>query len=292
MNRCRYAFQAAMGGELPSARTLPETYGTEDGERMSCIISGVSNFILSDMAACDISFEVARKRARMLGLARHAESPETGDRESAQKLATLAALYHRRPVDAREMSVTGIADISALDLEIASELGYAVKPLGVIRPGEAGRLLVHAYPALVPNGHPLAAIAGARQAVLMEGSPSGSFLISEPVSNPWDGPVRSVKNMPGKERLPLAPIGGLISGNYLRFTLTDRPGAMGEIAGLLARYWISVDFAMQKSLPGRTGVTAVILTRPARDIEVREALGLISSMPFIIGKTQRMRIHV
>jgi hypothetical protein len=60
---------------------------------------------------------------------------------------------------------------------------------------------------------------------------------------------------------------------------------------VLARYGISIHFAQQKALPDREGVSLVLLTQPARDQDVRDALGKIHTAAFVAGRTQMLRIH-
>ncbi|MDB5104343.1 MAG: hom [Fibrobacteres bacterium] len=305
------AFEGAVGGSIPIVKTLQESFVANDIDGMACIINGTCNHILTEMTDRKIPFLDALKEAQALGYAEADPTLDVEGMDAAHKLAILAALSYRKFVDYREMSVTGITQITPLDLELAGESGYAVKLLGVLEPGPDGNLFAHVYPALLAKGHPLASIHGVSNAVFVKGSAAGSHILSGPGAGglPTASAVvgdlihvcrqmgnnlfseHTVNCMPREEKMQLVPIGALVSEYYLRFTLNDIPGAIGEIATLLARYGISINFALQKVLPGRAGVTILILTQKSRELDVRDALAKIHTFPFVAGKTQLLRIY-
>ncbi len=311
------AFEGAVGGSIPIVKTLQESFVANDIDGMACIINGTCNFILSEMSARGIGFDEALKEAQARGYAEADPSLDVDGIDAAQKLAILAALGYRKFVDWREMSVTGISHLAPVDLALAAELGFAVKLIGVINPAPPsiaaleGSLFAHVYPALLPLAHPLAAIHGVNNAVHVLGSAAGAHILSGPGAGglPTASAVvgdlihvcrqmsnnvfseHTVNCMPREEKMQLLPIGSLVAEFYLRFTLSDIPGAIGEVSAMLARYGISINFAQQKGLPSREGVSIVILTQPAKDQDMRDALAKIHSLPFVAGKTQMLRIH-
>jgi homoserine dehydrogenase len=311
LNRRVLAFEASVGGSIPIVKTLQESFVANDIDGMACIINGTCNYILTEMSARKAPFADVLKEAQALGYAEADPSLDVEGLDSAHKLAILAALSYRKFVDYREMSVSGISHVTSLDLELAAELGYAVKLLGVLEPYPDGNLFAHVYPALLAKNHPLASIQGVSNAVFVKGSAAGSHILSGPGAGgmPTASAVvgdlihvcrqmsnnlfseHTVNCMPREEKMQLAPIGALVGEYYLRFTLCDIPGAIGEISTLLARYGISINFALQKVLAAREGVTVLMLTQKSREVDVRDALARIHSFPFVAGKTQMLRIY-
>ncbi len=316
------AFEGAVGGGIPIVKTLQESFVANDIDGMACIINGTCNHILTEMAVRGIGFAQALAEAQALGYAEADPALDVDGLDAAHKLAILAALGYRKFVDYREMSVTGITGVTPLDLELAAGLGYAVKLLGVLAPAADGRLFAHVYPALLARDHPLAGIHGVLNAVFVKGSAAGSHILSGPGAGgmPTASAVvgdlihvcrqmsnnlfseHTVNCMPKDQKMRLVPIGELESEFYLRFTLNEIPGAIGEIANLLARFGVSINSALQKPVrgdagkvgegaDGKDGVCILILTQKARENDVRRALAKIESLPFTAAPTRLFSIY-
>jgi homoserine dehydrogenase len=131
-------YEAAVGGGIPIIRTLREALASERIQKITAIVNGTTNFILSAMAEKGADFAETLKQAQRLGYAEADPSADVDGHDAAQKLAILAALGFNARVTAKDVEVEGIRSISAADFEVARRHGYAIKLLAVAaRRGDA-----------------------------------------------------------------------------------------------------------------------------------------------------------
>jgi homoserine dehydrogenase len=90
----------------------------------------------------------------------------------------------------------------------------------------------------------------------------------------------------------LVPMGELYARCYLRFTAVDRPGVLSRITGALGAKGIGIESAIQKGR-GEAGesVPVILLTHPAREAAIREALQEIDRLPDVTAPTALVRIE-
>ena len=100
-------------------------------ERISGIVNGTTNFILSEMAATGASYDDVLARAQELGYAEADPTDDVNGADAAAKMAILARLAFHTPVGLEDVSFEGISEISPDDLAYAKELGLSLKLLGV-----------------------------------------------------------------------------------------------------------------------------------------------------------------
>ena len=100
-------------------------------ERISGIVNGTTNFILSEMAGTGASYEDVLARAQELGYAEADPTDDVNGADAAAKMAILARLAFDTMVGLEDVSFEGITDIRPDDLAYAKDLGLSLKLLGV-----------------------------------------------------------------------------------------------------------------------------------------------------------------
>lgn len=192
-------FEAAVAGGIPIIRVLREGLASDRIVSLRGIVNGTSNYILSQMAATGIDFDVALSQAQEKGYAEADPTLDVSGGDAGHKLAILATLAYGARVHPSQITIDGIDTVAAIDMKIAHRFGYVIKPLAVARPvdlsgsprrreGERGgpedrtpnQLEVRVHPALVPRHSVLASITGALNAVYVEGAMLGPCLMSGP----------------------------------------------------------------------------------------------------------------
>ncbi len=123
-------FEAAVGGGIPVIKTLRESLAGNAIRRVSGILNGTCNYILSRMETEHLPFEVCLSEAQKLGYAEADPTFDVGGFDTAHKLAILASLAFGAKIDAGAVSVEGIETITLADLSAADELGFRIKLLG------------------------------------------------------------------------------------------------------------------------------------------------------------------
>ncbi|MGA8682334.1 MAG: homoserine dehydrogenase, partial [Acidimicrobiales bacterium] len=124
-------FEASVAGAIPLVRLLRESLAGEHIVRLTGIVNGTTNYVLTRMSEEGIGYEEALAEAQALG---YAEADPTADVEgydAAAKAAILAGIAFDADVRASDVHREGIAGIEARDIAFAHRLGYEVKLLAV-----------------------------------------------------------------------------------------------------------------------------------------------------------------
>jgi homoserine dehydrogenase len=300
-------FEAAVGGGIPIIKTLRESLAGNAIKRVSGILNGTCNYILSRMETDRLPFEVCLNEAQKLGYAEADPTFDVGGFDTAHKLAILASLAFGAKIDAGAVSVEGIESITLADLSAADELGFRIKLLGVAERTAHG-VEQRVHPTMVAKSAPLAQTMGVLNAVSIDGDAVGELTLVGPGAGgdatasavaadivdiargvrlaPFGRPAASLVEA---DRVPMQRHEG---GYYVRLAVVDRPGAMGAIAARMGEQLISLEAIMQKRATkeaASAGVAPVVLmTYGTTESSIREALartvedGLVREGPQVI----------
>tara|TARA_Y100001968_G_scaffold332048_1_gene388795 strand:+ start:2319 stop:3638 length:1320 start_codon:yes stop_codon:yes gene_type:complete len=267
--------EAAVGGGIPIIEPIKQSLGGNKIKKVSGIINGTTNYILSHMAKYDSAFDDVLKEAQTLG---YAEADPTADVEgidAADKISILSGLAFGGNVDRSKIPTKGIQELKSRDINYAKRLGYAIKLLAIAQSHEqtnpfeesALPLSVWVEPTLIPNKHPLAGVNDVNNAIFIEGDPIGEVMFYGPGAGA--GPTASavvadILNIAGIKSLkassksldPLLSYSTwrkcelvnskeIIQKNYLRLTTEDTPGVIGRIGNLFGDNNVSIQSIVQ-----------------------------------------------
>src|SRR5262249_25256520 len=124
-------------------------------------------------------FGVALKKAQDLGFA---EADPTNDVEGfdvAYKLSILSALAYGKFVKPQDIFRQGITKLTASDIGHAREFGYRIKLICTTAMVD-GQMSVRVHPCLVPINHPLSAVSGSNNGILVQGHAVGELVMVGP----------------------------------------------------------------------------------------------------------------
>ena len=193
--------EAAVGGGIPIIEPLKQSLGANRIDRVSGIINGTTNYILSRMAAEGVDYGTVLADAQRLGYAEADPAADVQGADAADKIAILTGLAYGGTVPREAIPTEGIDQLDARDVAYADKLGYVVKLLAIaqridVAPGTAApataadqaagegaecQLLdVRVHPTLLPRSHPLAGVNGVFNAILVEGDPVGQVMFYGP----------------------------------------------------------------------------------------------------------------
>lgn len=286
-------FEPAVAGAVPVIKALTDSLQANHMTSVMGIINGTTNYILSKMADEGWDYGDALKTAQALG---YAEPDPTNDVEgfdTAFKLAILASLAFNKRVELDDIFRTGISAVTAEDVEIARELGYAIKLLAVGKSnGEEIEARVH--PTMVPLSHPLATVSGPFNAVFVEGSASGPLMFygrgagDLPTASAQVSDIINALTETSHKRyaFALAENGTAnVSRNwetayYIRTMAADRPGVLEKVAGVFAKHNVSIESVVQRGR-GTDAVPLVFVTHKAHEKAVMAAIEDIKTMDFL-----------
>jgi homoserine dehydrogenase len=249
-------FEAAVAGVIPIVRTIQESFGVTEIDKVFGIVNGTTNFILSEMASTGAAYEQVLALAQELGYAEADPTDDVNGADAAAKMAILARLAFHTPVSLSQVAYEGIEAIQPDDLAYAKELDLSLKLLGVAERRNGG-ISVRVFPCFLYSGHPLAPIGGPFNAVMVEapaitevtmsgpgagGVETASAVLGDVVSIlSGDAPVNEAR-----EELPL--VADVTSSFYLHLEVADQPGVLARIAQVLGENEISVKSVVQRGI--------------------------------------------
>jgi homoserine dehydrogenase len=305
------AFEAAVGGGIPIIKALREGLTANRIEWIAGIINGTSNFILSEMRAKGLTFDVALKEAQQLGFAEADPTFDIEGIDSAHKLAILSSIAFGVPINVEAAYTEGIARLAAEDIKYAEQLGYRIKLLGITKRTAQG-IELRVHPTLVPMQRLIASVEGAMNAVLVKGDAVGTTLYygpgagSEPTASAVIADLVDVTRMHTADpenhvphlafqadamaAVPWLKIDETITSYYFRMRVADQPGVLADITRILADGQISIDALFQREpSEGENQTDIIMLTHDALERDVNAAIRRIEALPTVLARVIRLR---
>ncbi len=298
-------YEASVAGGIPIVQTLRESLGANRIERLTGILNGTANYILSEMTTNHLDFGTALKQAQDLGYAEADPMLDIEGFDTAHKLVVLIRLAYGRDFPLGKLPVRGITQVSGQDIQFAREFGYRIKLLAQAREVD-GKIEASVQPTLVKHTYLLARVGGNYNAVRVEGNavgpimlhgqgaggaPTGSAVMADIMAlcRGLNAPCASFDNTGfGNTPLPPAdilPKGEGVSMHYFRFSVTDKPGVLASIAHTMAEHDISIAQAVQKGEHQSSDVPIVFLTHKARQSAVDEIIRIIDGLSVTLRPT-------
>jgi homoserine dehydrogenase len=258
--------------------------------RVLGIVNGTTNFILSEMES-GRSYAEALAEAQRLGYAEADPTDDVEGLDAAAKMAILATVAFGSRVELGDVSAVGISSVDAELVRAARALEMRVKLIGRATLVNGG-FDVRVGPAFVDEHHPLAAVEGAFNAVMLQGDAireitlegpgaggleTASAVVADMVSVVGTTGTGFLQNDPVWRSLPQLPAGELASPHYLRLEVEDRAGVLARIAQALAAEEVSVARLVQQ--PGNGHAILHVITHEASAGRVEAALASIRLLP-------------
>ena len=305
-------FEGSVGGGIPIIRSLKEGLVANKIRVIFGILNGTSNYILSEMTQQGLGFQEVLKKAQELGYAEADPTLDVEGIDAAHKLSILLSLAYGVQVRMNDIYTEGISNITPMDIEYASELGYSIKLLAVAK-SDGGPIEARVHPTLLPAGHLLSTVGGPFNAIFVKGDavgstlfygagagmmPTGSAVVSDLVELSRNIRLGVSRRVPllayQREHLQDAEIKhihDITSTYYLRFSVVDRPGVLSRISGILGNMDISLASVIQKGRRAEKAVPIYMLTHEAREKNMQKALQEIDRLPITVDKTVLIRIE-
>jgi homoserine dehydrogenase len=299
-------FEAAVAGGIPIVKALREGFVGNRVERISGILNGTCNYILSTMREERRDFAEVLADAQALGYAEADPSFDVDGIDAAHKLALLAALaFGGRPrFDA--VHIEGIRQIAAIDIAFASELGYRIKLLGVARLTPEG-LEQRMAPSMVPLAAPIAGVEGVFNAVVTQGDAVGLSVLegrgagARPTAS---AVVADLVDIARGLRLPafgipaaaladhpIAPLSSHEGAYYIRLDVIDRPGVLADVSAVLRDHRVSIESLVQRGRNPDQPVSIVLITHDVVEARLTAALARIGRLDTILAPPVMIRIE-
>jgi homoserine dehydrogenase len=308
-------FEAAVAGAIPVIRPLTQSLAGDTVLRVAGIVNGTTNYILSEMDSTGADYSAALADASALG---YAEADPTADVEgydAAAKAAILASIAFHTRVTADDVYREGITKVTPADFKTARALGCTIKLLSICErltnDGGQQRISARVYPALVPLTHPLAAVNGAFNAVVVEAEAAGRLMFygqgagGAPTASAVMGDlVMAARNRvqggrgPRESKyakLPISPIGFIPTRYYVSMNVADRPGVLSAVAAEFGKREVSIAEVRQEGVVDeggqRCGARIVVVTHEATDAALSDTVAALADLDVVQDVTSVLRLE-
>jgi homoserine dehydrogenase len=295
------AMEASVAGGIPIHAVLREGIAADRIAALYGILNGTSNFILTEIESRNAAFDDVLGEAQRLGYAEANPSADVDGFDARSKLAILAALAFGERITPSDIFTEGIRRITPFDFQYAHKLGHTIRLICAARQTPDG-LILSVRPSLIPVTTILASVRGSYNAIWVRGHygedtfyygrgagqrPTGVAVVSDLMRVAREilrGSPERVSPFAHQRLGEYQPIPVTLQKRayFLRFRVTDQPGIIAALAGILAEKRISLDAVLQ--LPGeeKRNLPFVITVEPTTEQSVREAVEKMSGLDFLV----------
>ena len=280
-------YEAAVGGAMPIIKILHDSLQANRIDRLTAIINGTTNYLLTRMTDEGLSYQDVLRDAQALGLAEPDPSADVEGEDAMYKLSILSSLAFHCHLPVTSIEREGVTRIAQEDIRNAAELGYSIKLLAHATHTEQG-LDAYVAPMLVPKDHPLSSVKGAFNAVFLHGHACGDMMIygrgagSAPTAGAMMSDLINAIIQTSDDHAPQAAdcqnyeTGPMLSDRcsafYIRLSAQDATGVLAHVAASLSGHQIGVKALLQPVERAMEGAQITILTHPASEKSVRAAV--------------------
>ena len=300
-NNTLLLFEAAVAGGIPIIKVLKQSIFLNKIYKISGILNGTTNFILSEMEKKNLDFSQILEDAQQKG---YAESDPTNDIEgidSAHKLSLLSAICFGTKVNFDNIRYKGISNIRIEDINYSNKLGYKIK---LISKSEIvnNKISSLVEPILINKNSQLANINSVLNAIKVEtdhleslfligegagGKATSSSVISDIFELASDVKIPSL----GYKNSELTNIEHIDYNDrntsfYLRITVKDIPGVLAKITSNLNEEGISIETILQmpENKINKNEVSIIITTHETNSNLLNRSLIKIENLNFVVSK--------
>ena len=280
---------AAVAGGVPVIPGMLQGLSGDRITRISGILNGTCNYILSRMEAGDRYADVL-KDAQRLGYAEADPTADVGGFDARAKLCILARIAMHAELDPETVPTQTIAAIDAVDFAYAKELGCTIRQVSRAQVEGEG-MYARVAPMVVPMISPLAWSHGTQNMVVTTGMLGGDVVFSGHGAGGDATAVAVVSDLvavaQGSRPVTLPVVGKLVTGDsvaphYLRFVVDDKPGIVSAIAGALSEVGANIDSLLQRRGYPKHRLPFVVTTEPCLNSVMQRAVDSIAKMDCMI----------
>ena len=306
-NKVNLEFEAAVGGGIPILRTIKDGLATNKINKVVGILNGTCNYILSKMESSKDTFSNVLKKAQSLGYAEPGNSKlDLNGHDTLSKVRILSSLAFNTKISKNICLMDGIENIELNDIEMANNLNYRIKLLGITEIIN-NKLFERVHPCLVDKDTYIANINGVMNAVIINGQPIGESVLqgegagSGPTSSALMSDLLSILRgnikypfgIPYKKRkkINFYDKNKYSKSLYLRLEVNDKPGVLSSITKSFAKNKISIKNLIQNPDKKNNKASLIIVTHKSLEKNYITLLNNLRKNKFVVKKPTYIRIE-
>jgi len=296
-NQVSLLFEAAVAGGIPIIKTLKNNIFLNKVKKISGILNGTTNYILTTMETQNKSFNDVLDDAKQKGFTSDHESKlDIGGYDAAHKLTLLSTIAFGGNVDFNLNEVEGIEKITIEDINFVKQLGFKIKLISECSLID-NMIYSSTKPKLIPLDRPLANVNGALNAINIEtdelenlylegegagGLPTASSIISDIFEISNNSNFKSIGyNVNHLKNYQKFDSSKLESKFYLRIRVKDQPGVLSIITTYLNDSNISVEKILQTPDNKENNIPILIITHKIKTSELLNSVKKIADLEFV-----------
>tara|TARA_Y100000741_G_scaffold63035_1_gene44875 strand:+ start:344 stop:1624 length:1281 start_codon:yes stop_codon:yes gene_type:complete len=292
-NNVNICYEASVGGGIPIISSIKDSILVNKINSFWGILNGTCNYILTLMSK-GIDFKKALHMAQKEGFAEADPTLDINGKDTAHKVSVLCQTCFDLNLDIDQIYTQGIENISSYDIDVANNLGYEIKLLGISRIINK-KLDSRVHPTLISKKNPLSNVKNEFNAVLVNSNNLGPYMgygygagmlptATAIVSDIIRASNLNLDNNFNKDgvKIELKKFEDIKSKFYLRIMIKDAPGNLGKVTSILGKFRINIDKVIQnkKALKSRT-IPVIILTKSLELKTLNKALKDITKKKLI-----------
>ena len=309
INSLALSYEAAVAGGIPIIKTIKNSISLDRINKISGILNGTTNYILTKMQQDNLSFDAVLKIAKDKGFTSDQESKlDIGGYDAAHKLTILSTLCFKSNLNFNNNYIEGISNIKIEDINFAEKLGYKIKLIS-----EAciidGKISNFTSPKLVSMDNPLASVDNALNAINIEtihlenlflegegagGKPTASSVLSDlydiSQNEKFDNLGFKIDKLQSFKKYSAENV---INSYYLRIMTEDKPGVLSSITNYFSDFDISVKKILQlpESSEADKPIPIIITTHNIQKEKLSNVINKIEGLEFVKEKITVLAIH-
>ena len=298
-------FEASVAGGIPVIRAIREGLSGDRIIRVSGILNGTCNYILTRMESAGLPFDTALREAQASGFAEADPTDDLDGYDARAKLCILARVGLRLGLAPSQVPCRSIRPISDIDFTYGQRLGCTIRQVSRVEVRDhAEPVVAWVQPALVRHGSPLARVIANQNLVLVRGEaggetgysgfgagggPTAVAVMSDLIAIAERGHAAQPDRLTDvvvpervTDRFP-APF-------YLRFVVNDRPGIIAALASALAEHGVNIDAVLQEPGTTKNALPFVVTLEECDPTSLAGAMNTINALDFHVQPPLAMPI--
>ena len=296
-NEVSLLFEASVAGGIPVIKILKNNIFLNKIKKISGILNGTTNYILTTMELQNKSFNDVLEDAKQKGFTSDHESKlDIGGYDAAHKLTLLSSIAYGGEIDFNLNEIEGIQNITIEDINFVKQLGFRIKLISETRVID-NKIYSSTKPKLISLDKPLANANNALNAInivtdqlqnlYLEGEgagglPTASSILSDVFEIANNVDVRSIGyNTDKLTKYEKFDSSNIESKFYLRIRVIDQSGVLSKITSYLNEYNISVEKILQIPDSKENNIPILITTHKIKTSELLNSVKKIGELEFV-----------
>ena len=302
-NQVLLLFEAAVAGGIPIIRLIKHSMFSNNINKISGILNGTTNYILSKMYNSNADFDYALKEAQKKGFVEANSKNDVEGIDAAHKLTLLSVVCFGIKFNFNYVTYKGILNFNNQDIKFAKQLGYKIKLLGSTEI-KNNKISSVVEPTLVRKSSKLANVDGVLNGIKIEtdnlsslfiegegagGNATTSSIISDLMEIAKGSNISSLGyDTKQLKKIEIMNYDERVCSYYIRIIVKDIPGVLAKITSNFNEEAISIETILQ--LPNNIitdsneNVPIIITTHETTYKLLNNAIMKIENLDFVVSK--------